>query len=85
MPILIEAYALSIASTEAYDEAREKVRDFINAAHKEEIIFTRNATESFNLLARSYGLNFINEGDEIVISIAEHHSNLIPWQEVAKS
>jgi len=79
------AYALSVASTEAYDEAREKVRAFINAKHKEEIIFTRNATDSFNLFARSYGLNFISEGDEIVISIAEHHSNLIPWQQVAKA
>ncbi|WP_294187869.1 cysteine desulfurase [uncultured Clostridium sp.] len=79
------AYELSVLATEAYDEAREKVRKFINAEHFEEIIFTKNATEAFNLLALSYGMNFINEGDEIVISIAEHHSNLIPWQNVARA
>ncbi len=79
------AYELSVLATEAYDEAREKVRKFINAEHSEEIIFTKNATEAFNLLAMSYGMNFINEGDEIVISIAEHHSNLIPWQQVARA
>lgn len=79
------AYELSIAATDAYDEAREKFRKFINAEHREEIIFTKNATEAFNLIARSYGMTFINEGDEIVISIAEHHSNLIPWQQVAKA
>ena len=79
------AYELSVLATEAYDVAREKVKSFINAEYVEEIIFTKNATEAFNLLASSYGMNFINEGDEIVISIAEHHSNLIPWQQVAKA
>ncbi|MBS6501318.1 MAG: cysteine desulfurase [Clostridium sp.] len=79
------AYELSVLATEAYDEAKEKVKKFINAKYREEIIFTKNATESFNLLAMSYGMNFISEGDEIVISIAEHHSNLIPWQQVAKA
>lgn len=79
------AYKLSIAATEAYDEAREKVRKFIDAEFSKEIIFTKNATEGFNLLASSYGINSINEGDEIVISIAEHHSNLIPWQIVANA
>lgn len=79
------AYELSVLATEAYDEAREKVKKFINAKYREEIIFTKNATESFNLLAMSYGMTYINEGDEIVISIAEHHSNLIPWQQVAKA
>lgn len=79
------AYKLSIAATEAYDEAREKVRKFIDAEFSKEIIFTKNATEGFNLLASSYGMNSINEGDEIVISIAEHHSNLIPWQIVANA
>lgn len=79
------AYELSVLATEAYDEAREKVRKFINAKYREEIIFTKNATESFNLLAMSYGMTYMNEGDEIVISIAEHHSNLIPWQQVAKA
>lgn len=79
------AYELSVLATEAYDEAREKVRKFINAEGFEEIIFTKNATEAFNLVAMSYGMNFINKGDEIVISIAEHHSNLIPWQQVARA
>lgn len=79
------AYALSVAATDAYDEAREKVKNFINSKYVEEIIFTKNATEAFNLLARSYGMTYINEGDEIVIAISEHHSNLIPWQQVAKA
>ena len=78
------AYALSIASTKAYEDAREKVKDFIGAKRTEEVIFTKNSTEAFNLLAMCYGMEFINEGDEIVISIAEHHSNLIPWQNVAR-
>ena len=71
--------------TKAYDESREKVRKFIDAESSKEIIFTKNATEGFNLLSYSYGMENINEGDEIVISIAEHHSNLIPWQIVAKA
>ncbi|WP_300382268.1 cysteine desulfurase [Clostridium sp.] len=79
------AYALSVAATDAYDEAREKVKNFINSKYVEEIIFTKNATEAFNLLAMSYGMTYINEGDEIVIAISEHHSNLIPWQQVAKA
>src|SRR5690606_16043908 len=60
-------------------------RDFINAKSVEEIIFTRNASESLNLIAFSYGMEFINEGDEIVILISEHHSNILPWQRVAKA
>ncbi|MGL5765564.1 MAG: cysteine desulfurase [Sarcina sp.] len=79
------AYKLSMTATEVYEGAREKVRAFIGAEKVEEIIFTKNSTEAFNLLAMSYGMNFINEGDEIVISIAEHHSNLIPWQNVARA
>lgn len=79
------AYALSIKATEAYGNGREKVRAFINANSVKEIIFTKNATEAFNLLGSSYGMNFINAGDEIVISIMEHHSNLIPWQRVCKA
>ncbi|MGL4760990.1 MAG: cysteine desulfurase [Sarcina sp.] len=79
------AYALSVIATNVYEGAREKVRAFIGAEKVEEIIFTKNSTEAFNLLAMSYGMNFINEGDEIVISIAEHHSNLIPWQNVARA
>lgn len=79
------AYYLSMAATEAYESAREKVREFINAEEAKEVIFTKNATEALNLVAYSYGMTFINEGDEIVISIMEHHSNLIPWQRVAKA
>ena len=78
------AYKLSIKATEVYDEAREKVRKFINAPKFENIVFTRNATESLNLVAYSYGLNNIKKGDKIVLSIMEHHSNLVPWQNVCK-
>ena len=78
------AYKLSIKATEVYDEAREKVRKFINAPKFENIVFTRNATESLNLIAYSYGLNNIKKGDKIVLSIMEHHSNLVPWQNVCK-
>ena len=77
------AHKLSILSTEAYEGTREKVRAFINANSTKEIVFTKNTTEALNLIAYSYGMNFIEEGDEIAISIAEHHSNLIPWQQVA--
>lgn len=79
------AYQLSIKATEMYENTRTKVKDFIGAKKEKEIVFTKNATEGFNLLSYSYGMNFIKEGDEIVISIAEHHSNLIPWQQVAKA
>ena len=78
------AYKLSIKATEVYDEARDKVRKFINAPKFENIVFTRNATESLNLIAYSYGLNNIKKGDKIVLSIMEHHSNLVPWQNVCK-
>lgn len=79
------AYGLSVKATELYENAREKVRRFLGAAKTEEIVFTKNATESLNLIAYSYGLQFIEAGDEIVLSIAEHHSNLVPWQQVAKA
>lgn len=79
------AYELSVIATNVYEGAREKVKNFIGADKVEEIVFTKNSTEAFNLLAMSYGMTFINEGDEIVISIAEHHSNLIPWQNVARA
>ena len=79
------AHYLSVMATEAYENTREKVRKFINAASTKEIIFTKNATESLNLIAYSYGMNFINEGDEIVLCISEHHSNIVPWQNVAKA
>lgn len=78
-------YALSVRATERYEEARALTREFINAKEDAEVIFTRNTTESLNLIAYSYGMHFIHEGDEIVISIAEHHSNLIPWQQVARA
>lgn len=78
------AHTLSIKSTDIYEGTREKVRRFINAKSTSEIIFTKNSTEALNLLANSYGLNFLKKGDEILISIAEHHSNLIPWQQIAR-
>ncbi|HSH35494.1 cysteine desulfurase, partial [Schnuerera sp.] len=78
------AHKLSISATEAYDLAKEKVKKFINAKYINEIIFTRNTTESLNLIAYSYGKKFINEEDEIVLSISEHHSNILPWQRIAK-
>ena len=70
---------LANAATEAYEDAREKVRAFLNAARKEEIIFTRNATEAINLVAYTFGRERIKTGDEIVLSIMEHHSNIVPW------
>ena len=70
---------LANAATEAYEAARESVRAFINAPSADEIIFTKNATEGFNLLAYSLGLQGVGEGDEIVLSIMEHHSNIVPW------
>lgn len=77
-------YELSVKATKVYEEARRKVADFLNATPKE-IIFTKNATESLNLIAYSYGLTNLRGGDEILITIAEHHSNLVPWQRVAQA
>ena len=79
------AYALSIQATDIYESARVKTAKFINAGSPTEIIFTKNATEALNLVAYSYGLSHVNAGDEIVLSIQEHHSNLVPWQQVAKA
>ena len=70
---------LSNAATQAFEDARESVRRFLNAPSKDQIIFTRNATEAINLVAQSYGGLVIGEGDEIVLSILEHHSNIVPW------
>src|SRR5665647_3711085 len=70
---------LANEATEAYEGAREKVQEFLGAARKEEIIFTRNATEAINLVASSFGGPRIQPGDEIVLSIMEHHSNIVPW------
>ena len=78
------AYSLSVEATQLYESTRKKISKFIGARFAEEIIFAKNATECFNLLAYSYGLNTLKSGDEIVISIMEHHSNLVPWQMVAK-
>src|SRR5712672_287959 len=70
---------LANAATEAYEGAREKVRAFLNAARPEEIIFTRNATEAINLVAYTFARERVKPGDEIVLSIMEHHSNIVPW------
>ncbi len=73
-------YALSARSTDRFEEAREKVRAFLNAAEEREIVFVRGATEAINLVAYSWGGAFVKAGDEIIISDLEHHSNLVPWQ-----
>ena len=78
------AYTLSVEATEIYEDTRKKIAKFINAKHSEEIIFSKNATEALNLLAYSYGLENLKQGDEILLSIMEHHSNLVPWQKVSK-
>src|SRR3974390_2929140 len=70
---------LANAATEAYEGAREKVRAFLNAARPEEIVFTRSATEAVNLVAHTFGRERIRPGDEIVLSIMEHHANIVPW------
>ena len=71
-------YALSVAATEDVEAAREAVRAFIGAEHREEIILTRGTTEGLNLVAYSYGLSQIHAGDEVLVSITEHHSDLLP-------
>jgi cysteine desulfurase/selenocysteine lyase len=73
-------HELSERATAAYEGAREKVRAFINAASAQEIVFTRNATESINLVARAWGDAFVSAGDEVLITAMEHHSNIVPWQ-----
>ena len=78
------AYSLSVEATEQYENTRTKIAKFINARHREEIIFSKNATESLNLIAYSYGMDNLKKDDEVVISILEHHSNLVPWQKVTK-
>ena len=79
------AYTLSMNATLAYENTRAKIAKFIGAKNSEEIIFSKNATESFNLIAYSYGMTNLKENDEIVLSIMEHHSNLVPWQKIAKA
>ncbi len=78
------AYTLSMEATEIYENTRTKIAKFINAKHREEIIFSKNASESLNLIAYSYGIENLKKDDEIVISIMEHHSNLVPWQMVSR-
>ncbi|MFN3605452.1 MAG: cysteine desulfurase [Leptonema sp. (in: bacteria)] len=73
------AYRLSYEATDLYELTRNKVKEFLNAKHSEEIIFTRNTTESINLIAYSYGMKFLKEGDEVLVSELEHHSNQVPW------
>ena len=78
------AYSLSIEATEEYENVRSKIAKFINARYSEEIIFSKNATESLNLIAYSYGMDNLKKDDEVVLSIMEHHSNLVPWQKVTE-
>ncbi|WP_214846974.1 cysteine desulfurase [Exiguobacterium sp. s193] len=77
-------HTLGTRATDAYEGARENVRRFIKAQHHEEIIFTRGTTTAINIVASSYGMEHVQEGDEIVVTYLEHHANLIPWQQVAK-
>lgn len=78
------AHVFSLSASEIYDTSKEKVKDFIHAKSVEEIIYTRNTTESLNLVARAYGEKYLKKGDHILITISEHHSNLVTWQYVAK-
>ncbi|MBR1477407.1 MAG: SufS family cysteine desulfurase [Lachnospiraceae bacterium] len=78
-------YDLSMRATECYETARSTVAEFVNAPAAENIVFTRNASESLNLVAYSYGMNSLKEGDEVLVSIMEHHSNLLPWQLVCRA
>lgn len=78
------AHTLSIRATEAYEGARDKIAKFVNAKSRQEIIYTRNASEAINLVAYSWGLNHLQAGDEIITTVMEHHSNLVPWQIIAQ-
>ncbi len=78
------AHSLSIRATEGYESARDKVAAFINAASRQEIIYTRNASEAINIVAYSWGLENLKEGDEIITAVMEHHSNLVPWRIIAQ-
>ena len=75
---------LSQKATEAYEHARQTVADFINAKESREIIFTRGTTESLNLLATAFEHLFVNEGDKVLVTAMEHHSNLVPWQQMVQ-
>lgn len=78
------AHILSVEASEAYESARDAVQRFIHAAHREEIIFVRNATEAMNLISRSYGEAKLKKGDKIVIPISEHHADVVTWQRVCR-
>ncbi|ABA20053.1 cysteine desulfurase [Trichormus variabilis ATCC 29413] len=78
------AHTLSAKATDAYEGARDKIAKFINAASRQEIVYTRNASEAINLVAYSWGMNNLQAGDEIILSVMEHHSNIVPWQFVAQ-
>jgi len=78
------AYELSLEATRVYEEARKKIAKFINAKYPQEIVFTKNASEALNLVAYSYGLDNLKDNNSVVLSIMEHHSNLVPWQYVTK-
>ena len=77
-------HSLAVTATNRFEETRDLVKKFINAKHREEIIFTKGATEGINLVANSYGEKFINEGDEIILTELEHHSNYVPWHYLEK-
>ena len=72
-------HSLAVTATNRFEESRDIIKNFLNAKHREEIIFTKGATESINLVASSYGDKFIKEGDEIILTELEHHSNYVPW------
>jgi len=78
------AHTLSVRATEGFEGARDKVASFVNAASRQEIVFTRNASEAINLVAYTWGLNTLQPGDEIILTVMEHHSNIIPWQMIAQ-
>jgi cysteine desulfurase / selenocysteine lyase len=78
------AHTLSARATDAYETARDKIAAFVNAASRQEIVYTRNATEAINLVAYAWGMNTLQAGDEIILTVMEHHSNLVPWQLVAQ-
>lgn len=78
------AHTLAARATDAYEEAREKVRNFINAADTKEIIFVRGTTEGINLVAQTFGRKYVGTGDEVIVSTLDHHANIVPWQQICK-
>ena len=78
------AHTLAARATDAYEEAREKVQRFINAASSEEIIFVRGTTEGINLVAQTYGRQYLTPGDDVIVSELDHHANIVPWQRICQ-